>query len=249
MLMKYAVAAGLAALSVFPIAALAQKAPVQSQQANPVSQPPIAPNFAEIILRGQDGSHIMGNPDAPIKIAEYISYTCGHCATFEKKSKDALADKYVQTGLVSVEIRHFVRDPIDGMIALIANCGNPDDFFKRHSALMAKQSNIRARVEAVDRVKLEAWAKNMSNLAGLAALLNLEQDAQALGVAPEATQQCLTDAGLLARLQQQTASARTLKIPGTPSITVNGTFVDGTHTWESLEAVIKARLAAAPYTH
>src|SRR5690242_131267 len=59
------------------------------------------------------GSHLLGNPAAPVKLIEYISYTCPHCAHFQREADAPMRITYLQPGKVQVEVRHLVRDPID----------------------------------------------------------------------------------------------------------------------------------------
>lgn len=54
----------------------------------------------------------IGNPDAPIKIVEYASLTCSHCAHFHNDVLPALKSKYIDTGKVYFEFREFpLNDP------------------------------------------------------------------------------------------------------------------------------------------
>src|SRR3546814_2774047 len=55
----------------------------------------------------------MGNPDASIKIVEFASLTCSHCAEFSLESHDELKRDFIDTGRVSLELRNFIRDGID----------------------------------------------------------------------------------------------------------------------------------------
>ena len=55
----------------------------------------------------------MGNPNAKVKLVEFGSLTCPHCAEFEEEGGKALIENYVKTGQVSWEFRNFVRDPFD----------------------------------------------------------------------------------------------------------------------------------------
>src|SRR3546814_8236510 len=71
----------------------------------------------------------MGNPEAAIKIIEFASLTCSHCADFSENGFPALRDKYVNTGKVSYELRNFVRDPLDMTAALLARCAGAEPFF------------------------------------------------------------------------------------------------------------------------
>jgi protein-disulfide isomerase len=54
----------------------------------------------------------LGNPNAKVKLVEFGSLTCPHCAEFEHQGGKALVDNYVKKGLVSWEFRNFVRDPL-----------------------------------------------------------------------------------------------------------------------------------------
>ena len=69
------------------------------------------PEWTQNVQEANSG-HTIGNPDAEVKLAEYISYS-SHCATFTKEGESALKQRYVQDGTVSLEIRHLIRDPID----------------------------------------------------------------------------------------------------------------------------------------
>ena len=58
----------------------------------------------------------LGSSEAPIKIKEYFSLTCGHCASFHKKTLPKLQKKYIDKGQVQLE---FIDYPLD-RLALIA---------------------------------------------------------------------------------------------------------------------------------
>ena len=61
------------------------------------------PRWDQTVTMTADGFPVMGNPAAPIKLVEFISYTCSHCAEFSKESKVPLAGGLVRQGKVSVE--------------------------------------------------------------------------------------------------------------------------------------------------
>jgi hypothetical protein len=49
---------------------------------------------------------LLGNPrNAPVKLVEYISYTCPHCAHFEAESDAQLRIGFIATGKGSIEVR------------------------------------------------------------------------------------------------------------------------------------------------
>ena len=87
-----------------------------------------------------NGAHVLGNPAAPNKVVEYLSYTCSHCANFEANESPAFKAQYVATGKASLEIRNMVLNPIDLTAAVLARCGGKAKFFGNHKQLFSKQS-------------------------------------------------------------------------------------------------------------
>ena len=81
-----------------------------------------------------EGAHRLGNAEADTRLTEFVSYTCIHCANFEKEAEGALKLIFVRSGKVSVEVRHIVRDPVDLTATLLARCGPADKFFANHTA-------------------------------------------------------------------------------------------------------------------
>ena len=76
--------------------------------------------FPKTILAKQNNDELkryfLGSKNAPIKIKEYFSLTCGHCANFHNKTLPQLKKKYIDTGKVQLE---FVDYPLD-RLAIIA---------------------------------------------------------------------------------------------------------------------------------
>ena len=68
-----------------------------------------------------EGGHRFGNPEAKVKLVEFMSYTCSLCATFARQGDSAIRLAYVPTGRISYEIRHLIRDPVDLTAALLTH--------------------------------------------------------------------------------------------------------------------------------
>ncbi len=49
----------------------------------------------------------IGAEDAPIKVAEYFSLSCGHCADFHKNTYPDLKTNWIDTGQIQFEYRDF----------------------------------------------------------------------------------------------------------------------------------------------
>src|SRR5918993_6039985 len=69
------------------------------------------------------GAHRIGNPEAKVKLVEYVSYTCPHCAQFTRDADDRLKLAYIMPGNLSLEVRHLIRDPVDLTAVMLVNCG------------------------------------------------------------------------------------------------------------------------------
>src|SRR6201986_3977149 len=81
---------------------------------------PVLPAFAgdgdkfnpmELAVPGPIPDLALGKPDAPVKVYEYASMTCPHCARFAKDVFPAIKEKYIDTGKVLWTMREFPLDP------------------------------------------------------------------------------------------------------------------------------------------
>ena len=105
------------------------------------------------------GSYLIGNPKARVKLVEYVSYTCPHCAHFEKEA-DATLDAMVRSGSTSVEIRNQVHDGIDLAAATLARCAGAAAFPKVHAAFFARQEQWYERAAEWaegNRERVKSW--------------------------------------------------------------------------------------------
>jgi protein-disulfide isomerase len=208
-----------------------------------------APNngdWTTVVSKTPEGGFVMGNPNAKVKLVEFGSLTCPHCAEFEEKGGKVLVDDYVKKGLVSWEFRNFVRDPFDMTATLLARCGGPASFFGLTRNLFADQKDWIGKIQAADPAKMQALqtmppAQQFETIADLG---GLKQYASMRGVPRAKADQCLANQAEVTQLvQMNTDAATTYNIPGTPTFLINGTVVDNTATWELLEPKIKEALA------
>lgn len=186
------------------------------------------------------GGHLLGNPQATIKIIEYVSYTCPHCAIFEAESAEQLKGTFIASGNVSIEVRHFLRDPMDMAAALLSNCAAPSQFFPLHEALMRDQPNL----ASPSQQQITQWQSIPTPVAmhAIAAQLNLFPLAAHYGVDRARADHCLADKALMQRIATQTEDAEKQGITGTPSFLLNSAVLIGTHSWDTLQAQLAARL-------
>ena len=210
--------------------------------------PVAAPNngdWSTIVSQTPEGGFLMGNPAAKVKLIEYGSLTCPHCADFEETGGKSLVDNYVKKGLVSFEFRNFVRDPYDITAALIARCGGPASFFGLTRAFYAEQKDWIAKIQAADPAAMQALQsqppqaqfKSIADMAGFPAFAALR------GVPKAKSEACLADPAAASALVQMNSDAvSNYSVQGTPSFIINEELVSGAADWKTLEPAIKAAL-------
>lgn len=210
-------------------------------------EPPASGDWSEVVRQTAAGGFLMGNPDAAVKIVEFASMTCPHCAEFEKAGVPALVDQYVKSGKVSFELRNFVRDPFDITTTLIARCNGASSFFPLTHALFKDQDKWIAKIQEAPQNQLQsvtALGPDRQFLE-IAKLAGLQQWAAMRGVPTAKSTQCLTDRETVNRLVQMNADATgEYDIPGTPSFLLNGKLLDNTASWPALEPKIKEALGS-----
>ena len=95
--------------------------------------------MAAVIKPGSLPEMALGKEDAPVKIVEYMSMTCSHCANFHTKTFDAIKEKYVDTGKVYFVIREFPFDPRAAAAFMLARCAPKEQYFPFVSMLFKQQ--------------------------------------------------------------------------------------------------------------
>ena len=89
---------------------------------------PQGTSWVDTASKTAEGGFVLGNPDAPLKLVEYASHTCSHCATFSQEAAVPLQEEYIASGRVSYEIRPLLMNPLDVTIDTLAQCGAPESF-------------------------------------------------------------------------------------------------------------------------
>ncbi len=201
-------------------------------------------NWNAQVAVSPSGSHVIGNPAAGTKLAEYVSYTCPHCADFDRQASDPLRLVYVTSGKLSLEIRNLVRDPIDLTVAMLANCGPPTKFLGNHTTFLRQQAQWLARASSASPAAEARWSSGtaLSRRRAIADDLGFYQTMQARGYDRPATDRCLADEAIARRLAAGNEEAERIGVTGTPSFLINGDLLAGTHDWPTLQAQLRARL-------
>jgi protein-disulfide isomerase len=197
------------------------------------------------VVTANNGGHQIGNPAAKVKLIEFVSYTCPHCAHFATDGDGALQLAYVGPGKVQVEVRHVIRDPIDLTVAMLTNCGPADRFRMNHATFMLKQSKWIAPLLTASNSQRQRWytGDNAARRRAIASDFGLYEIMAPRGYTRPEVDRCLNDEAMAKRLAAVSAAdAEKWGVKYTPSFVLNGVLLTGTATWEQLYPQIDARL-------
>jgi len=186
------------------------------------------------------GAFIVGNPAAKLRLVEYMSYTCPHCAHFAEEASAPLKRDYIMRGLVAFEVRNAVRDPLDLVAAIGARCGGAAKFLGNHEAVFAAQSDLFAKAATFDPAKSGkdpvTGMKALGRASGLSAVLAKR------GITPAALDACIASKVAQAPVLAMTKEAwEVRKIAGTPTFFLNDKAL-GTNSWAGIEAELRTAL-------
>lgn len=202
---------------------------------------PAGTTWADTVSTTPEGGFQMGNPDAKVKVTEFASYTCSHCAEFSAKSSEEIRN-LVNTGKMSYELRNYVRDPLDMTMSLLARCGGTGPFFPLSEQFFANQASMFEKVQAwgdaAYQAAMSAPPEQRFNM--LANGTGLTEFAMQRGIAQDQAKQCLANTAEAEKLAKgvQDATAK-YNITGTPTLLINGAVVENAATWEVLRTKLK----------
>lgn len=199
-----------------------------------------APDWTTVATKAASGAFVIGNPKAKVKLVEYLSYTCPHCAAFSVESSATLKGRFVKSGSTSIEVRNAVRDRVDLAAAQLARCAGPAGFSGATEAIFAQQQDWLPRAFDYDQINaarlagypIGAQLKKIATGAGLDALM------RGRGMSDAAFAACFADeAGIAAIATLSDASWKA--VHGTPSFVLNGKPYEY-KSWPDLETALRA---------
>lgn len=209
--------------------------------AAPAAAPPAGQKWSETVSPTDAGGFVMGNPNAPVKLVEYMSLTCSHCRDFGEEAFAPLRDDYVESGKVSFEVRNFVRDPLDLTAALLTRCGGGGPFFPLTEQSLGNQAKMFERAQAIGEAEYNKILQSPaeSRFVLLADKLGLVEFFQERGIATDQAKTCLADSKAAEKLIGDTEkSAKDLEINATPTFLINGKKIEAAN-WEMVQAKLK----------
>ena len=201
-------------------------------------------NRTSMVTLTPEGTHLLGDPAAKLRLTEYISYTCPHCAHFHEESDATLRTTFMATGKGSIEIFPYVRNPIDMAAALLVECGGPTHFVRLHDTFLNTQTQWMAKLATTSDAQHQRWENGPmgGRMRAMASDLGFYQIMENNGFDRAQADRCLTDEAAMKRLAAQTQAATTAGVEATPSFAINGVILTGTYDWLMLAPQLQARL-------
>jgi len=149
----------------------------------------------------------IGDPNAPVTMIEYASYTCPHCGRFHNGPYKQLKAEYIDTGKVNFIYREVYFDRYGLWASAVARCAGPDSFFGITDLLYASQSEW-TRAGGGDPTAIVDELRKIGRLAGLSS---------------EQIEGCLQDSeNLQSLVAWYQHNAQQDGIDSTPSFMING---------------------------
>jgi len=206
---------------------------------------PAGQNWAETAAVTPEGGYVLGNPEAPVRLVEYVSHTCPACAAFSEESAEPI-EEYVASGVVSYEIRNQVHNALDLTLAMLLRCGEPASFHPLAHQVWANLGEISSTAQANDaalqRATTMEGAQRYQGIAQAAGLLDFFAER---GISRDQAMQCLSDPARADRIvENSTTQSDELGVTGTPTFFLNGSQLD-TNGWQEVEAALQ-RAGARP---
>ena len=168
------------------------------------------------------GDIVLGDPDAPLTVIEYASFTCPHCMRFHVNTWPRIKKEYVDTGKIKFILREVYFDKYGLWVSMTARCGGEKGFYAMSDTFLKQQSS---------------WT-NAPDI-GQA----IQQIGRRAGLSQEQLNACLSDTDyakeLLAAYQKNAADDG---IRSTPSFIINGELHSGNMSFEAFAKLLDAVL-------
>lgn len=211
---------------------------------NVANQPAQGENWVRTIEETDDGGFRIGNPDAPVKLVEFGSLSCSHCANFHEEAMTDLKGEYIASGEVSYELRPFVLNPPDYVATALARCTTPEAFYALADAFFENQQTWLGAFQNVsqDEVQRLGSMDPSAAMVEFGKLGGLDEFARARGIPASRYQDCVASTEAREAIEAiRTNAVETYNLTGTPTFVINGERIDAAN-WEQVEQELQQRL-------
>lgn len=176
----------------------------------------------ELAVPGPMGDMSQGDPKAPVRVYEYASLTCSHCAEFNKDTFPSFKKDYIDTGKVYYTLRDFPFDPIATAAYMLSHCAGKDRYFGFVDVLFSTQAD---------------WAFVETPMEALKGI------ARQGGFSDEAFDACMKNEKVFEHVKKTAErGAQTFGVRSTPTFFINGEKVEGALPYAEFETILKKHM-------
>ena len=141
----------------------------------------------------ENGSPILGNPNAPITLVEFGDYQCHFCNVFYHNTEEDILKNYIETGKVKMIFKDFtIIGPDSVNAAHGAHCANDQEMFWQYHDILydnwngenngwASSENLIKFAQEIE-LDMEKWSECMINSEHSQIILASNNDARDLGL-------------------------------------------------------------------
>lgn len=239
----------LSAVALLALTACNQGAGNSATAAAPVkgATPPAGKAWADVVTLTPEGGVMQGNPNAPVKLVEYGSRTCGACARFSAEGMPALRSGPVAQGRLSVEFRDYpVAGALDLAPIVLGQCVDAEARWALIDQMMENQQTLLADAQVAGTEFQQRLAANANPspkeiATFFAERLGYLDFVKARGLPEARARQCLADPKAYEQLTARFTEANTkYSVAGTPTFLINGSAVPNTSSWDALQPALRA---------
>lgn len=192
--------------------------------------------------------HILGNPDAPIKIVEYSDPSCPFCKTFNQ-TMTRIMDQYGPTGKVAWVYRQFPLDKPDANGSIL----HPNSGRQATALECAAYMGGNTAFFAFEKKWYELFPIDGANRSRVEDDVDLLAAAKSAGLAESAFKACLDSDRFRAKLDRSYAEGLSAGVTGTPYtviVTPSGSHLPlpGLVTFTMLKQSIDTLISSLPAT-
>lgn len=203
------------------------------------AKPPAGKAWSDIVSATSTGGMLMGNPGAPIKLVEYGSLSCPHCAHFAETAFKPLVDKYVNSGKVSFEYRSFAIHSIDVPLTVLVRCASPSAFFGLVEQLYANQPAVMTKAQQGEKQAQAASTLPVNKrFIAISDAMGFTDFFSARGVSVDQAHACLADPAAAERVAKDAQAFSDQGVDSTPTLMINGTKTEAL-SWADLEPMLQ----------
>jgi protein-disulfide isomerase len=195
---------------------------MRSRGSGPIT---LDPNLTPVTSEG----YVIGSPDAPIEVIEFLDFECPACAMFGTLTAPDVKQRYVNTGQIRYRVFDFPLPQHQNAwtASLAAACADDQGkFWEMHDEIFMNQ---------------DRWATEATrNPLGV-----LEPGARRIGLDVGSWRECVQDRRHQARIQAHMDVAGRYGVQSTPSFVIGGRLIPGALSFDRFRQHVDEALAAA----